>query len=101
MKNSKKLFLVITLFAAAYSADAQLYVKVKPDKPEKAKIKVEKNGPGQAYIEEDWEAKGTNYEWNGNRWVQVPKFGASWAPGYWVEKKKGWVWVPGHWQDKK
>lgn len=103
MKNNKKLLLLVAfaLFGITYSADAQLYVKTKPGKPAKIKMKSEPGSRDEVYIDEDWEPQGTQYVWNGDRWVKVPKPDNVWIPGYWVEKKKGWVWIPGHWEDKK
>ena len=103
MKNSKKLLLLVAfaLFAGNYNAEAQLYVKIKPGKPAKIKMKSEPGHQGETYVDEDWAPQGDTYIWNGDRWIKAPKPQTAWVPGFWVEKKKGWVWVPGHWEEKK
>ncbi|MES2704510.1 MAG: YXWGXW repeat-containing protein [Bacteroidota bacterium] len=102
MKTLKKILLLsaIALVTGIYTADAQVYVKQKPGKPDKIKVKGDAH-PGEVWIDEDWQPKESTYVWNGERWERVPKPDMQWVAGYWVEKQRGWVWVPGHWEERK
>ncbi len=55
--------------------------------------------PGRDYV---WTAghyawKGDKYVWVPGKYIARPRASATWEPGHWEHRRKGWYWVEGHW----
>ena len=96
MKNklSKLLFLAVIVFAASFSASAQIYVKIRPTftvvsrPPQPSRVHV--------WVNEEWEPNGGSYRYSGGHW-EAPRQGYYRKPGYWQRNKHGNRWVQGSW----
>lgn len=98
MKNMKKILvmLAVILSVGIYTADAQIIVRVRPERPKY--VRVVSPGPRHVWIEEDWEPRGQSYVFVGGRWAEPPRDRGRWVPGHWRHRPHGWVWVRGHWR---
>jgi hypothetical protein len=45
-----------------------------------------------------WRWDGVRYAWIPGVYVRAPRLGATWVPGHWIARRRGWVWVGGHWR---
>ena len=98
MKNAKK-FLVMLAFAltsGAFAANAQIFVKVRPERPHYERVAAP--SPRHVWIDEEWEPRNGAYVFVGGRWAEPPRPRAVWIPGHWRTAPRGEVWVPGHWR---
>lgn len=82
------------------TADAQVHVRVKPNRP--AHVLKKPAHPKKGFVWVDghwrWNAKAKKYDWVKARWVKK-KPGHNWVPGHWTnDPKRGHKWVPGHWR---
>lgn len=89
---------VFLIFASAFSANAQVVVKVRPASPKVVVVKPHR--PGHAHVWVDghwrWSKKAHKYVWIKGHWVKR-KRGHKWMPGHWAKTPGGHKWVPGHW----
>ena len=97
MKNklSKGFLLAVILFAAGFSASAQIYVTIRPPVP--VIVRPPQPNPAYIWISEEWEPSGTSYRYSGGQWVAPPQTGANWRQGYWQRTKNGNRWIKGSW----
>jgi hypothetical protein len=86
----------LVLSCGGYSSNAQIVVRVRPDRPVIERIVAP--SPRHIWVDDDWTIRGGKYEFQGSRWIEPPGAGMRWIPGHWREKRHGWVWVPGHWR---
>jgi hypothetical protein len=106
MNMRKVLLLILGLLIASpalYAQDVKIKVKkhsvkIKPKSPKYEQAAAP--GENYVYVREDWtwdQGKST-WQWNGNRWVQVPAEGQHYVPGRWVRTEEGWEWQDGFWK---
>ncbi len=101
MKKFFNLIIVLSIVLAGSlsSVNAQVVVKVKPNRPNKVAV-VKPKAPGKGHVWIDghwkWNAKQNKYVWRKGHWVKK-KRGHRWVAGHWVNAPKGHKWVPGHW----
>src|SRR3569833_491079 len=98
MKNIR-LFLVATfmlLVMGAYNSSAQIYVRVRPDRPHYERVA--RPGPRHVRVDEEWEPRGGTYNFTGGHWVEPPRPHARWVAGRWRHSHHGYVWVSGRWR---
>ena len=88
--------IALALGTMAFSADAQIIVKVRPPRPHY--VRVAPPTPRHVWIEEDWRPRGQEYEFAGGRWAEPPRPGQRWVPGHWANRGNGSVWIEGHWK---
>ena len=87
---------VITL-AVAFSASAQVYVKIRPVAP--VIVRTAAPSPSHVWIGEEWESRGGQYVYVGGHWAAPPHPGWAWVPGHWKHHdRRGEVWIRGHWK---
>ncbi len=98
MRNTKRVLLIlaIALTSGAYVANAQIEVKIRPERPHYERVVAP--SPRHVWIDEDWESRNGAYVFVGGHWVEPPRPRAAWVPGHWVQRPRGWVWKPGHWR---
>jgi hypothetical protein len=97
-KNLIKLLCVFTiLFAASFSASAQVYVKIRPSIP--VIVRPQQPSPRHVWIDEEWEPNGDNYRYAGGHWAAPPHPGLRWKGGHWRRHNEdGEQWVRGGWR---
>lgn len=98
MQNVKRmlLILIVALFTGAQVSMAQIYIRVRPERPHYERVVAP--SPRHVWIEEEWEPRGGQYVFSGGRWAEPPRPRAVWVAGHWRQRPRGWVWVPGHWR---
>ena len=98
MQTLKKMLFItaLALTTGACSASAQIYVKIRPERPHYERVVAP--SPRHVWVDEDWEMRGGKYVFVGGRWAEPPRPRAAWIPGHWRQRPRGWVWVPGHWR---
>jgi len=98
MKRFKNVFvaMLVALCCTALSAQAQIYVNVRPVMPHY--VRVEAPSPRHVWIDEEWEPRGGSYVFVGGHWAMPPRPGLFWVPGHWRETPRGHMWVAGHWR---
>jgi hypothetical protein len=92
------LFGGILFFALGFSAQAQIYVSIRPSFP--VIVRTPQPQPTYIWIEEDWELVGGAYRYSGGHWASPPQQGYYHSRGYWKASKHGSTWVKGRWQAK-
>lgn len=103
----KKVLLLAAFFSFGMPvfSDAQVkvkakghWVKVKPKAPKYTRVT--SPGTNYTYVKEDWtwNTSTNTWDWNGNRWVEVPATSKTWVPGHWAHTSDGWDWIEGHWR---
>jgi len=97
MKNLKKFLLALTIVlgCATYNANAQIYVKIRPHRPHYERVVAP--SPRHVWIDEEWEPRGSSYEFVGGHWVEPPAPGRVWISGSWAHGRRGHYWRAGHW----
>ena len=97
MKNklSKGFLLAVILFAAGFSASAQIYVTIRPPVP--VIVRPPQPNPSFIWISEEWEPSGTSYRYTGGHWESPAQPGYYRRPGYWQRSKHGNKWIKGSW----
>ena len=98
MKSIRKMMLImaIALSCGVYSSNAQVIVRVRPERPRIERI--EAPTPRHVWIDDDWQLRNGAYQFVCRRWVLPPEEVERWIPGHWRERGDGWVWIPGHWR---
>ena len=98
MKILNKTFFVlaIALSGSIYSASAQIYVTVHPNRP--TYVRTEAPSRRHVWIDEDWQERNGKYEWSGGHWAEPPQEGFRYKEGHWEHTNHGDRWVPGHWR---
>lgn len=93
------LMLVAMLTFATAAVDAQVIVRVRPDRPHRVIMhRPMAPSPRHVWVEEDWVPQGRSYAWHGGYWAAPPRAGAIYIPGHWQNTRRGSVWIPGHWR---
>ena len=87
---------VIALSCSAYSSNAQVFVRIRPERPRYERIVAP--SPHHIWIDEEWEPRSGAYVFIGGRWAEPPHPGWIWIPGHWKQGRNGWYWKPGHWR---
>ncbi len=97
MKRIQKLFLALTFLMvfSALSAEAQIYVNVRPVVP--AYVRVERPSPRHVWVDEEWVERDGRYVWGGGYWAEPPRPGYLWIGGFWRHGPRGDIWVHRHW----
>ena len=86
-----------TVAGAAYSASAQIYIKVRPVVP--VRVRPVAPGPQAIWIDEEWKPNGKAYVYAGGYWATPPHQGFIWIPGHWKRHPEyGEYWIAGHWK---
>ncbi len=97
MKYRKLLLLLaMVLITAVNEGNAQIFVRVRPERPHYERVVAP--SPRHVWIDEEWEIRGGKYVFVGGRWVEPPHARMIWVPGHWRNRPRGLVWVPGHWK---
>ena len=98
MKNMKRflLVLIVALSCGAYSSNAQIYVKIRPERPRYERPVAP--SPRHVWVDEEWEPRGNSYAFTGGHWVEPPHPGYAWVPGHWSHGPRGDYWKAGHWR---
>jgi len=98
MKKIQKAVLVfiIIISCSAYTSIAQIYVKIRPNRPHY--VRTAAPSPRHIWVDEEWEPRGTAYAFSGGHWAEPPRERARWVPGHWRHEVRGDVWIPGHWR---
>lgn len=99
-----KQLLAITTIISALSflsiptAQAQVFVSIKPVAPKKITVRPIKARQGYVWVDGHWKwsARKNSYTWADGHWMRA-KQGYTYKPGHWVSVPKGHKWVPGHW----
>ena len=86
----------LIIAANSYSADAQIYVNVRPVAP--VIVRTEAPSPRHVWIGEEWEVRNGVYVHTGGHWAEPPHPGWAWVPGHWIHDRRGHQWMPGHWR---
>lgn len=104
MKRILKASLLIAVIVCMsfVSGNAQVVVKIKPNKPKLLVIKPNKHKDGHAWRAGHWKwhKKNNKYTWVKAHWAKQNK-GHHWTVGRWVKNSNGHSWVPGHWKKGK
>jgi hypothetical protein len=98
MKSIKKILLILAILVAGgiYRSDAQVYVRVRPERPHYERVVAP--SPRHVWIDEEWEPRGGTYTFVGGHWAEPPHPGARWNAGRWKHGHHGYVWVSGRWR---
>jgi len=87
------------IMALSFSANAQIYVKIRPKAPV-----MERPAPprkNQVWVGEEWTVRNGKYEYSGGRWV-APRRGYTWVAGHWQRHgRDGERWVAGYWRKNR
>ena len=98
-KITKILFISAMIGLGASQAEAQIIVRIHPERPV-AVIRERPVAPGAhaVWVDEDWIPQGATYAWHGGYWATPPHPGAVFIRGHWRETRRGSIWIPGHWR---
>jgi hypothetical protein len=96
MRTLVKAVLAIMLMFGTYHSGAQVFVKVRPQRPHYDHWAAPSHK--HIWIDEDWEARGNDYVFVGGRWAEPPRDNDVWIAGHWRRRHHEWVWIPGHWR---
>ena len=98
MKSIRKglLMLAVVLTCGAYTSMAQIYVKIRPNRPHYERVVAP--SPRHVWIDEEWEPRGNDYVFVGGRWAEPPREHQRWVPGHWRSTPRGDMWIAGHWR---
>ncbi|MCB9059683.1 MAG: YXWGXW repeat-containing protein [Calditrichae bacterium] len=78
-------------------ANAQIVVKVKPQKPDIVNLRPVQIDKGMIWIDGNWVVKNNRYVWANGYWVKANPALIR-VNGYWKHVHGGWIWVEGHWK---
>lgn len=93
----KSLFaLAIALTCFAFTGNAQIVVRVRPERPHYERVAAP--SPRHVWIDEEWEPRNGAYVFVGGHWAEPPHPRERWVPGHWKDTPGGYVWKPGHWR---
>jgi hypothetical protein len=100
--NMKKYFIQLAMLSGiilgfALSGSAQVYVHERPTAP-RMDHKPPSPGRGYVWINEDWNPRGSSYEYAGGHWAKPTHPGSRWVAGSWHRHGKDWAWTPGRWK---
>ena len=89
--------LTAIIMSVAFTASAQIYVKIRPKLP--VVVKTDPPERDRVWIDEEWRVRNGRYEYSGGRWEAPPRRDAIWVPGHWKKYgRRGERWIPGHWK---
>lgn len=81
------------------SAQAQIYVKVRPVAPVAVAVRPARPAPDYIWVTDEWVPDGATYRFVAGHWERPPHHGARWHGGHWVhDKDRGHYWVAGGWK---
>ena len=93
---AKILTLIVFVGALSFSANAQIYVKVVPERHEHPRPPAP--SPRHVWIDGEYVQRGDHYEYVDGYWAE-PHPHQVWVPGHWRNRRDGFqAWVPGHWR---
>jgi len=94
------LFAVMAFTLGVNTAQAQVVVRVKPNRPAVVVAKPAKKKARHVWIAGHWRynKKAQKYVWIKGHWAKAPKGQGCWVPGHWKTVEGGHQWVPGHWK---
>jgi len=96
-KMTRVLFiLALALTCGSYCSMAQIYVKIRPDRPHYERTVAP--SPRHVWIDEEWEPRGNAYVFSGGHWAEPDRPGRHWESGHWNESHEGHQWKQGHWR---
>jgi YXWGXW repeat-containing protein len=87
---------MLALTFAVYTSNAQIEVKIRPERPHYERPVAP--SPRHVWIDEEWEPRNGAYVFVGGRWAEPPHRGEHWVPGHWKDTPHGTIWKPGHWR---
>jgi len=98
MKKMQKVLLMmaIVLTCGAYTSMAQIYVKIRPDRPRYERTVAP--SPRHVWVDEEWEPRGNEYVFTGGHWAEPPHEHARWQQGRWKHGPRGHQWQQGRWR---
>lgn len=98
MRSFRNVLLAVlfSLFMA-HIVNAQIVVKVKPQRPKVVAVKVKQPAKGMIWIDGHWIVKNNKYVWVDGSWVKNRPHHI-WIAGHWQKVRAGWRWIPGHWK---
>lgn len=90
--------LLSMIVANTDTVEAQVVVRVRPNRPNTVVVKRPAARKGQVWIAGHWKVnkRGTGYSWVSGRWVRARK-GFRYVPGRWVKVRGGHRWKAGTW----
>jgi len=89
-------FLAASLFAVSNS-NAQIVVKIQPERPERVAPPPPRPSSRHVWITEGWRLDGNKYVYRPGYWAVPPPGKRVWNPGHWANRSKGHIWLEGHW----
>jgi|ERR1700752_2843584 len=99
-KNVIKLLFAVLFFGAGLTAQAQIYVKIRPPVP--VVVVTERPSPRHVWIGEEWDENNGGYIYSGSRWDTPRRDGDDWHQGHWNHHKEhGDHWEHGGWKGRK
>ena len=97
-KKLVKLFMLAAIMVAfAVSADAQIYVQIRPPMPV-VQVRPPMPAPRYVWVNGEYVGRGDSYEYHEGYWEKPKGKYKKKNKGYWNHNKKGYYWVPGHWK---
>lgn len=98
MRSLKNIIAAILLSLIIINfADAQVVVKVIPQRPKVVKVKTISPAKGMVWVDGHWILKNNKYVWTEGVWIK-PKPNHIRIAGFWKKVPGGWVWIDGHWK---
>ena len=97
MKQLISKMILMFAIAISFSADAQIYVRIRPPQPI-IKVRPIAPSPRHVWVAGDWGYSGGRYNYRDGYWDRPTGRYSGWVEGHWRHGRRGWVWVPGHWR---
>jgi hypothetical protein len=93
------LLIAIITCGSFINGNAQIVVKVKPNKPKVLVVKPATHKHGHVWRggHWNWNKKNNKYKWVKACWVKE-NHGHNWSAGHWVKNRNGHSWVAGTWK---
>ncbi|MCM3877788.1 MAG: hypothetical protein NEA02_15385 [Thermoanaerobaculia bacterium] len=80
-----------------------LHVRIVPQGPPRRQREVRTARPGRNHVWQSgfWHHTGSDWAWNGGRWLEPPRARAHWVGPRYKRVRGGYQYIPGHWSHER